>query len=100
MTREEGCITGMLHLLELSFEIRRSSKRLICIYMVVEGLVPTIPLNEFLKPTKQKRQVKEKRFENCETKNILNIHTSNNKKNFTVQHCKTGQLLKVKSMPG
>ena len=54
-TREEGCVTGMLQSLELSsLENRRSSNRLIFMYKVVEGLVPAIPRNEFLKPTRQK----------------------------------------------
>ena len=76
-TREEGCVTGMLQSLELSsLENRRSSNRLIFMYKVVEGLVPAIPPNEFLKPTRQKRQVKAKYFESCETKNILDRHIS------------------------
>ena len=63
-------------------------------YKVVDGLVPAIPPNEFLKPAKQKHQAKVKRFENCDTKkqNILDRHTSKNNKNFTVEHCKTEQL--------
>ena len=61
-------------------------------YKVVEGLVPAIPPNEFLKPTRQKRQVKAKHFESCETKNILDRHISNNNRSFIVEHCKTEQL--------
>ena len=92
-TREEGCVTGMLQSLELSsLENRRSSNRLIYMYKVVEGLVPAIPPNEFLKPTRQKRQVKAKYFESCETENILDRHISNNNRSFIVEHCKTEQL--------
>ena len=92
-TREEGCVTGMLQSLELSsLENRRSPNRLIFMYKVVEVLVPAIPPNEFLKPTRQKRQVKAKYFENCETKNILDRHVSNNNRSFIVEHCKTEQL--------
>ena len=92
-TREEGCVTGMLQSLELSsLENRRSSNRLIFMYKVVEGLVPAIPPNEFLKPTRQKRQVKAKHFESCETTNILDRHISNNNRSFIVEHCKTEQL--------
>ena len=62
-SREEGCITGMLQSLELSsLENRRSSNRLIFMYKIVEGLVPAKPPNEFLKPAKQKRQVKVKKI--------------------------------------
>ena len=86
-TREEGCITGMLQTLELSsLKNRRSSNRLIFMNKVVEGLVPAISTSEFLKAAKLKRQVKVKRFENCETKNFLDRHTSN--RNLTVEHCK------------
>ena len=60
--------------------------------LVIEGLVQAIPPNEFLIAAKQKRQVKVKRFNNCETKNILDRHTSNNNRNFTVEHCISEQL--------
>ena len=56
------------------------------------GLVLAIRPNEFLKPTRQKRQVKAKYFESCETKNILDRHISNNNRSFIVEHCKTEQL--------
>ena len=87
----------MLQSSELSsLENRRSSNRLIFKYKVVEGLMPAIPPNEFLKPPRQNRQVKVKNFENCETKNILDRHISNNDRGFIVEleHCKTEQLLK------
>ena len=72
---EEGCVTSMLQSLELSsLENCCSTNRVIFMYKVVEGLVPAEPPNEFLKPTRQKRQVKLKNFENCETKNILDSH--------------------------
>ena len=71
-TREEG----MLQSLELSsLENRRFSNRLIFMFKIVEGLVPAIPPSEFLKPVKEKRQVKVKRFENCETTNTLDRQT-------------------------
>ena len=83
----------MLQSLELSsLENRRSSNRLIFMYKVVEGLVPTIPPYEFLKPTRQKRQVKANHFESCESKNILgHRRVSNNNRSFIVEHCKTEQ---------
>ena len=39
------------------------SNRLIFMFKIVEGLVPAIPPSEFLKPVKERRQVKVKRFE-------------------------------------
>ena len=92
-THKEGCVTCMLQSLELSsFENCRSSNRLIFMYKVVEELVSTIPPNEFLKPSRLKRQVKVKNFENCETKNILDRHISNSDRGFIVEHCKTAQI--------
>ena len=75
-TREEGCVTSMIQSLELSsLENRRSSNcRLIFMYKVVEGLVPAIPPNEFLKATRQKRQVKAKYFESCKNKHFGQAH--------------------------
>ena len=78
----------MLQSLELSsLENRRSSNRLIFLYKGVEEIVPAIPLNEFLKSSKQTRQVKVRRLENCETKNNLDRHTSDNKRSFIVEYC-------------
>ena len=87
----------MLQSLELSsLENRHSSNRLIVIlivmFKIVEDLVPAIPPSEFLELVKEKREVKVKRFENCETTNILDRHTSKNNRSFAVEHCKTEQL--------
>ena len=71
-SREEGCITGLLQSLELSSlkKNRGSSNRLIVMYNLVEGLGPA----------KQKRSVKVKQFNDCETRNILDRHTTEKKK--------------------
>ena len=53
-TREEGCITKMLADLEFYLKERRSMNRLIFFYKVVEGLVPPIPPEDFLKLIRQK----------------------------------------------
>ena len=46
-------VTRMLETLELSsLEQRRSINRLVFMYKVVEGLVPAIPADDFLKPQK------------------------------------------------
>ena len=51
--REEGFVTRMLEILELSsLEQRRSINRLVFMYKVDEGLVPAIPADDFLKPQK------------------------------------------------
>ena len=61
-------------------------------YRVVEGLVPAIPPNEFLKPSRQKRQVKVKTSKIMKLKKILDRHISNNDRGYIVEHCKTEQL--------
>ena len=61
--RDEGFVTRMLATLELSsLEQRRSVNRLVFIYKVVEGLVPAIPADEFLKPQKKKRQIRSRKY--------------------------------------
>ena len=58
----EGFITKMLANLELlSLKERGSMNRLIFFYEVVEGLVPPIPPEDFLKPIRQKRHVRAKK---------------------------------------
>ena len=56
--------------------------------------MPAIPPDEFLKPAKpnRNRQVKVKRFNDCETRNILDRHLLNNNRGFIVEQCKTEQL--------
>ena len=54
--------------------------------------MPAIPPNDFLKPSRQKRQVKVNIFKSYKTKNILARHISNNDRDFFVEHCKSEQL--------
>ena len=65
-TREEGCVIArMLETLEpASLEQRRSFNRLVFMYKVVEGLVPAIPVDDFLKPQKPKRHIRPKKYSN------------------------------------
>ena len=92
-SREEGCVTGMLQALELSsLEKHRSINRLIFMYKVVEGLVPAIPPEEFLKPAKTRRQIKGKQFKDHISHNIIDRHIINNDRGFIVENCKTEQL--------
>ena len=61
--REDGSVTKMLETLELEIlECRRSSCRLVFLFKVVEGLVPAINPDEFLKPQKPKRHIKPKTY--------------------------------------
>ena len=62
-SREEGSVTKMLETLELeTLERSCSSCRLVFLFKVVEGLVPAINPEEFLKSQKPKRQIKPKQF--------------------------------------
>ena len=61
-------------------------------YKVVEGLVPAIPPEEFLKPAKTRRQIKGKQFKDHISHNIIDRHIINNDRGFIVENCKTEQL--------
>ena len=86
-TREEGFISNMAAELELpTLQERRGSLRLVMLYKVVEGLVPGLPPQDFLSQSKSRRQIKPRKFQDCETTNILTKQVKNNSKCFeTVQ---------------
>ena len=68
----EGCMTKMLNELNLpTLQSRRQKQRLIFFYKVVEGQVPAMPPDQFVKYQKSKRQIRAKRFDNCITNNIV-----------------------------
>ena len=61
-SREEGCMTKMLNELNLpTLQSRRQKQRLIFFYKVVEGQVPAMPPDQFVKYQKSKRQIRAKR---------------------------------------
>ena len=62
-TREPGCISKMLKDQDLpSLQDRRMAARLTFFYKVVEGLVPAISPDAFLKPQRPKRQIHAKKI--------------------------------------
>ena len=90
-TREKGCITKMLADLELlSLKERRSMNRLI-FYKVVEGLVPPIPPEDFLKPIPQKRYIRAKKYSDYQSSSIIERQVINHDKCFIVEKAKTEQ---------
>ena len=92
-SREEGSVTKKLETLELeTLERRRSSCRLVFLFKVVEGLVPAISPDEFLKPQKSKRQIKPKKFTGYKSTNIIEKHSLNNDRGFIIEQCKREQL--------
>ncbi|KAK3087275.1 hypothetical protein FSP39_003953 [Pinctada imbricata] len=76
-SRNPGPITSMRKDLETDpLEERRTSLRLILMYKVVEGLVPSLPPNSFLKYAKTKSQIKPKQYQDHQTTNLVNRHVS------------------------
>ena len=61
-------------------------------YKVVEGLMPAISPDDFLKPAKIKRQIKGKQFKDHFSQKIIDRHIINNNRGFIEQTCKTEQL--------
>ena len=89
-SRTPGSITSMRKELELdTLEERRTSLRLILMYKVVEGLVPSLPPTSFVERAKQKRHIKAKTFSDFQTTNIVNKHVCNNSKSLTIPTSKT-----------
>ena len=83
----------MLETLEVSsLEQRRSFKRLVFQYKVVEGLVPALSPDVFLKPEKPKRQIKARQYTNYISKNIVDGHRVTNDRSFVIKNCRTEQL--------
>ena len=84
-SRDTGCVTRMLEEQELPpLQRRRREARLTLLFKVVEGLVPAIPADDVLIPVRNKRKIKAKVFEDCETKNFVVNEQLNNDKCFVV----------------
>ena len=64
----------------------------VIMFKVVEGLVPAIPPDDFLKPQEPKRQIKSKKYKDYISKNLVDRHSVNNNKCFVTENCKTEQL--------
>ncbi|KAK3102780.1 hypothetical protein FSP39_013870 [Pinctada imbricata] len=91
-SRESGCITKMREELELeTLEARRLSLRLILMYKIVEGLVPALPTDKFVKFQKSKRQIKSTKFRDCETTNLVEKRVCNNTKSLIIPDSRTPQ---------
>ena len=74
----------MLETLELSSLKQRRSKfnRLVFMYKVVKGLVPAIPVDDFLKPQEPKRHIRPRKYSDHISKNIVDRHSVNNNRCF------------------
>ena len=62
------------------------------LFKVVEGLVPAINPDEFLKSQKPKRHIKPKTYPGYKSVNITEKHSVNNDRGFIIEQCKTDQL--------
>jgi hypothetical protein len=89
-SRESGCVTNILKDLELKpLQERRKHVRLTMFYKVVEGLVPAIASEDYLRETRNKRKRKAKQYEGFETSNIIDRQTGNNSRSLELIQCKT-----------
>jgi hypothetical protein len=60
---------------------------------VVEGTVPALPTDQFLKPQRtNKRRVQPRKFSDCVTTNIIERQACNNSVCFIVPQAKTEQF--------
>jgi hypothetical protein len=74
-----------------TLEERRLSLRLILMYKVVEGLVPALPTDNFVKLARPKGNIKAKHFEDHITSNIVEKRTCNNTKGLELPDYKKQQ---------
>ena len=92
-SRDAGSVTRMREKLNLpTLSSRRQVLKLTSFFKVVEGLVPALPIENFLTKTRPKRNIKAKKFDNYNTVNIVERQVTNNSKCYTVRHCNTEQL--------
>jgi hypothetical protein len=82
----------MLNELNLpTLQSRRQKQRLIFFYKVVEGQVPAMPPDQFVKYQKSKRQIRAKRFDNCITNNIVTSSVRYTSKCIVIPQSRTDQ---------
>ena len=89
-SRQEGCVTEMLHKLKLpTLQDRRRDQRLTLMYKVVEGHVPAINKDHYIQPQRQKRSIRATQYTDYEHKNIVENFSTNNSKCFKPIPAKT-----------
>jgi hypothetical protein len=82
----------MLNELNLpTLQSRRQKQRLIFFYKGVEGQVPAMPLEQFVKYQKSKRQNRASKIANCVTNNIVTSSVRNNSKCIVIPPSRTDQ---------
>ena len=82
-----------MHKLDLQpLASRRKNPKLIYMYKVVEGLVPAINPDKYLKKSKPKRRIKAKKFEGYLSNNPVENSLKNNSKSFEIPSSKTNEF--------
>ena len=59
---------------------------------VVEGLVPAINSEGYLKPQKPKRRIKPRTYENFKSVNLVEEHSLNHDMGYEIEQCQSEQL--------
>ena len=91
-SREDGCMTKMFEELNLpALATRRQQQRLKSFYKVVEGQIPAISSEDFIKFNKPKRLIRAKTYSDCERTNIVQSFVRNNSRSVVIPNCKTDQ---------
>ena len=92
-SRNPGSIAKMRKNLNLpTLASRRQTLKLTSFFKVVEGLVPALPISNFLTKARPKRNIKAKKIENFKAEHFVERHVQNHSKCYTVRHSNTEQL--------
>jgi hypothetical protein len=70
---------------------RRTNAKLVFLYKVVDGLVPAIYPDMFIKPNIPTRQIRSVKFTDCVAQNIIDRQVTNTTRSFAVPVSKTNQ---------
>mgnify|MGYP001822749514 CR=1 FL=1 len=80
-SRQEGAVTNMLKDLDLpSLRDRRTNAKLVFLYKVVEGLLPAVDQDAYIRPARPKRQIRAVKYKDC----LTNRQETNNTRTFIV----------------
>ena len=83
----------MLRDLELpSLQQRREFNKLVFLFKIARGMVPSINSEDYLKPLRGKRRIKAKQFNNYQCSNIVEKNVTNNSRCFIVDNFRTDQF--------
>jgi hypothetical protein len=74
-----------------ALQSRRRKQRMIFFYIVVEGQVPAMPPDLFVKYQKSKRQIRAKQIDNCIANNIVTSSVRNNSKCIVIPPSRADQ---------